>query len=205
MNSEQKEEAPLDENQEQNVAEEQVLAGDVEEVVSEESIIEALQAEVLKVKDQWLRSVAELENVRKRAERDQAETRKYAVTEFARDLAGVSENMYRALDSMTPEVLESEDNKVLNTLHAGVEMTRSELLRVFEKHGITRIIPARGDVFDHNLHQAVSQMEDAELEAGKVVQVIQSGYSIQDRLLQPAMVVVSKSGGGAPPKVDTTA
>lgn len=167
---------------------------------AEISPIEALEAELSAMKDQWLRAVAENENLRKRAERDQAETRKYAVTEFARDMTSVCENLHRALDSMPLDELEGAENAVLKTLHTGVEMTRSELLKTFERHGVVRVTPNRGDAFDHNLHQAVSQVTDAAVADGHIAHVIQSGYQLKERLLQPAMVAVAKN-----PKVDTTA
>ena len=173
--------------------------------IAEESPEETLRQELADMKDQWLRSVAELENVRKRAERDKSEMRKYAVTEFARDLTTVCENLHRALDSTTTEMLDAEGSAVLKTLHSGVDMTRNELLKAFERHGITRLRPERGEAFDHNYHQAVSQVEDGGVADGTIAQVIQSGYSIHGRLLQPAMVAVAKSAGDAKPSVDTSA
>lgn len=159
---------------------------------AELSPVEQLEAALAEMKDQFLRAVAENDNLRKRADKEQAELRKYAVTEFARDMAGVCENLYRALDSITPDMLEGDENKGFKNLHTGVDMTRNELLRGFERHGMKRILPQRGDVFDHNLHQAVSQVEDAEVPSGCIANVVQAGYQIHDRLLQPSMVVVAK-------------
>ncbi len=158
-------------------------------------------AEIAKLKDQLLRSVAEAENIRKRAERDLQEARKYAITGFARDMVGIAENLQLALQNI-PEQDRQNDEK-LNNLAQGVEMTYNELLRVFETHGITRIEPI-GEKFDHNLHQAVAQIEDPKSKPGTVVQVLQAGYTIQDRLLRPAMVTVAK-GSSESPNIDTQA
>lgn len=149
--------------------------------------------EVAKLKDQLLRAVAEAENVRKRAERDVADARKYAVTGFARDMLAVGENLQMALDNISEDARKQDEN--LNNLAAGIEMTAQELLRVFENHGIKRINP-KGERFDHNYHQAVAQIEDEKHEPGTVVQVLQAGYVIKDRLLRPAMVTVAKAPGG---------
>ena len=186
-------------------AEEATEAAEAAMDAAKPSTVEQLEAELAELKDQFLRAKAEHENLRKRAERDQAETRKYAITEFARDMSVVCENLYRALDSMTPDMLEGEANQNLKSLHTGVDMTRSELLRGFEKHGLKRITPARGDSFDHNQHQAVSQLEDSGVESGSIAQIIQAGYQIHDRLLQPAMVVVATSATDTKPIVDTQA
>lgn len=157
-----------------------------------------LQEEVAALKDQLLRAVAETENLRKRHERDMQDTRKYAVTGFARDMVSVMENLQLALLNI-PEEARKADEK-LNTLAEGVEMTANELNRVFQNHGIMRVSPL-GEKFDHNFHQAVAQVEDATKDPGTVTQVLQAGYIIHDRLLRPAMVTVAKAAGGV--KVDT--
>lgn len=164
-----------------------------------EAAIEALQAEVNTLKDRLLRAVAETENTRKRAQRDVEETAKYAVTPLARDLVNVAENLQRALDTIP--AAQRAANPLLKSLGDGVEMTLKELLATFEKHGIHRVDPL-GEKFDHNYHQAVIQVESPE-EAGTIVQVLQAGYVIHDRLLRPAMVGVAKQGE-VPKKVDTT-
>lgn len=174
-----------------------------EAMADEEEVIIAdagLAEENKELKDQLLRAVAEMENIRKRSERDVQDARKYAVTGFARDLVNVLENLQLALLNI-PEADRKADAK-LNTLAEGVEMTANELLRVFQQQGIQRISP-QGEKFDHNFHQAVAQVEDSGKEAGTVVQVLQAGYVIHDRLLRPAMVTVAKAVGGA--KVDTQA
>lgn len=160
----------------------------------------ALIKENADLKDQLIRAVAEMENLRKRTERDMQDARKYAVTGFARDLVNVLENLQLALLNIPAD--DRKNDVKLNTLAEGVEMTANELLRVFEAQGIVRIAP-QGEKFDHNFHQAVAQVEDTSKEPGTIVQVLQAGYIIHDRLLRPAMVTVAKSGGGV--KVDTQA
>jgi molecular chaperone GrpE len=173
---------------------------------SPEAVARALQAvidekdrELAALKDQALRALAEAENTRRRAEREQQETAKYAVSRFAGDLVNVLENLQRASTSI-PESMRAEHVAVAN-LAVGVEMTLKELLAAFEKHGIRRIDPS-GQKFDHQLHQAVAQMPDAAAEAGTVLQVVQAGYTIHDRLLRPAMVVVAAKPEPSAP-VDT--
>ncbi|WP_226893584.1 nucleotide exchange factor GrpE [Nisaea sediminum] len=158
--------------------------------------------EVQQLKDQLIRTLAELENTRKRAERDVAQARKFAITDFARDLLSASDNLRRALES-APEDRDELDITLKN-LVIGVEMTEKELLGVFEKHGIRKIDPL-GDKFDYNLHQAMFEVPDAKTEPGTVVQVMQPGYVLQDRLLRAAMVGVSKSPDDKKETVDTTA
>lgn len=161
----------------------------------------AAEEELAKLRDQWVRAVAETDNVRKRAQRDQEETAKYAITGFARDMVSVLENLKRASESISPEA--RAQNELMNTLATGVDMTLNELLGIFERHGIKRLDPM-GEKFDHNFHQAVAQVERDDVPAGQVVHVVQAGYVIADRLLRPAMVAVSKAAGDAK-KVDTTA
>ncbi len=161
--------------------------------------------EVREMKEQLLRAVAEAENVRKRAKREVEDAAKYSIASFARDLISVLENLQRASESIPPEA--RSENEMLKTLGEGVDLTLKELLNTFEKHGITRINPL-GEKFDHNLHQAVVQIEDPSHPPGTVVQVMQSGYVLNDRLLRPAMVGVAKApanADNAPPPVDTQA
>ena len=158
-------------------------------------------AQIFELKDQLMRALAETENVRKRSQRDLEETNKYAITGFARNLVSVLENLQRAVGFVKPEA--REGNEQLNNLMDGVEMTLRELLSVFERFGIRRIEPV-GEKFDHNFHQAMVQIEDANVEPGTVLQVMQAGYVIHDRLLQPALVAVSKRGE-APAQLDTKA
>lgn len=161
------------------------------------------------LKDRLLRSIADMENLRNRSRREQEDALKYATTNFARDLLNVSDNLRRALDSV-PEGAD-EDGEGLKNLRAGVEMTERELLSVFERHGIEQIIPM-GEKFDHNTHQAMFKVPSSDTEPGTIVQVVQTGYKLRDRLLRPAMVGVateeSNEGGDDASKsegVDTQA
>jgi molecular chaperone GrpE len=154
----------------------------------EAEAVPALEAELTQTKDRLLRALAETENVRRRAEREQQETQKYAVSRFARDLLSAADNLRRALDSMP--LSEIRDERV-KSLVDGVEATERELLAAFERHGIRRIDP-KGERFDHNFHQAIFESETADAPAGTVVEVLQPGYLIHGRLLRPAMVGVAK-------------
>ncbi len=147
------------------------------------------RTEIASLKDQLLRALAEAENTRRRAAREREETSKYAITGFARDLLTVVDNLRRALDAL-PE--ESRKDENLAAFVEGIEMTEREFLSVLERHGIRRIDPM-GERFDHRYHQAMYEVEDAEHDAGTVVDVMQAGYLIADRLLRPAMVAVAKA------------
>lgn len=166
--------------------------------------IAELEAEVARLKDQALRALAEQENTRRRAQRDIEENSKFAVSNFARDVLPVGDNLRRALETITAEARAADP--ALAKFAEGVELTERELLNVLERYGIKRIDPV-GQPFDHNLHQAMMQVENATQPPGTVVQVFQPGYTIHGRLLRPAMVTVAKgSPAGAPgAKVDTTA
>jgi len=166
--------------------------------------IAELEAEVARLKDQALRALAEQENTRRRAQRDIEDNSKYAVSNFARDVLPVGDNLRRALETITAEARAADP--ALAKFAEGVELTERELLNILERNGIKRVDPV-GQPFDHNLHQAVMQVENATQPPGTVVQVFQPGYTIHGRLLRPAMVTVAKgSSAGAPgAKVDTTA
>jgi len=157
-----------------------------------EARMSTLEAELAEQKDRLLRALAETENVRRRAERDREETSKYAVAGFAKELLSVADNLRRALDSL-PET-EARDERTRSLL-AGVEATERELLAVFERHGIRRVDPD-GERFDHNFHQAIFEAERPGKPAGTVIEVLQPGYVLHDRLLRPAMVGVSKADKG---------
>lgn len=169
-----------------------------------DSRVAELESEVAKLKDQVLRALAEAENTRRRAQREIEDNNKYAVSNFGRDMLPVADNLRRALDGIPADVRAADEK--LNQFAAGIELVERELLSTFERYQIKRVDPL-GQPFDHNLHQAVAQVESADKPAGTVVQVLQSGFTIHGRLLRPAMVVVSKGGGAANPaaKVDTTA
>jgi molecular chaperone GrpE len=148
-----------------------------------------VEAELADSKDRLLRALAETENVRRRAERERADAAKYGASALAKDLLNVADNLRRALDSL-PEA-QAADERTRNLLH-GVAATERELLAAFERNGIRRIEPA-GERFDHNLHQAIFEVENTGQPPGTIVQVLQPGYVMQDRLLRPAMVGVAKS------------
>ena len=147
------------------------------------------QREAAEFKDKALRTLAEMENLRKRTEREVADARLYGNASFARDVLAVADNMQRALDAIEPEL--RNDAKV-NSLIEGVELTERELLKVLGKHGVKKFSPD-GEKFDPNVHQAMFEMEHAELPPGHVAQVIQAGYMLGDRVLRPAMVAVVKA------------
>ena len=150
--------------------------------------VAALEAELAEHKDRLLRALAEAENTRRRTQRERDDAAKYAISGFARDLLSAADNLRRALDSL-PEA-EAGDARTRSLL-AGVAATERELLSVFERHGIRRIDP-QGEPFDHNLHQAIFEAERADRPPGSIVEVLQPGYVLHDRLLRPAMVGVAK-------------
>lgn len=149
-----------------------------------------LEAELAEYKDRLLRALAETENVRRRAQREREDASKYAIAGFAKDLLSAADNLRRALESL-PES-EAKDERTRSLL-AGVAATERELLGVFERYGIKRIDP-RGEAFDHNFHQAIFEAERSDQPSGSVVEVLQPGYVLHDRLLRPAMVGVAKGG-----------
>ena len=161
--------------------------------------------EAAELKDRLLRALAEMENLRKRTEREVADARQYAIAGFARDILGVADNMQRALEAGGPELRKAQDAAHVTALIDGVELTERELLKVLEKHGIRQFSP-QGEKFDPNLHQAMYEVPDASLPAGSVAQVIQPGYLIGDRVLRPALVVVAKGGpkSAEPPANDNS-
>ena len=180
------------------------IVSDVSEGNDEDfsSSVEDLEEQVAELKDQLLRSVAELDNYRKRAEREKDQMRKFSIANFAKELLSAADNLRRALDS-GPSNLEGTDESVKNLI-VGVELTEKELLNAFEKNGIRKIEPL-GEKFDYNFHQAMFEVESTDQEAGTVVQVLQQGYAIDDRVLRAAMLGVSKSiMPDQPERVDTT-
>jgi len=141
------------------------------------------------MKDRMLRLAADMDNLRKRTDREKADTAKYAVSKFAEDMLRVGDNLGRALESV-PEDVEDKD-AALKSLRDGIAMTSQELLKGLHAHGVAPLEP-KGAPFDPNLHQAIAEIEDAEIPAGHVAEVFQIGYTISGRVLRPAMVVVSK-------------
>lgn len=160
-----------------------------EEAQPEPDPLEVLKAENEKQRDQLLRLAAEMENLRRRTARDVKDAKAYAVTAFARDMLGVSDNLRRALDAI-PEDKRTEEIK---GFIEGVEMTERSMLSGLERHGVKKI-EAEGARFDPNIHQAMFEVPNPEIPANTVVQVVQAGYMIGERVLRPAMVGVSKGG-----------
>jgi molecular chaperone GrpE len=149
-------------------------------------------AVAIELRDRLLRTLAEMENLRKRTEREVSDSRLYGVSSFARDLIVVADNMRRALDAVAPELRGGAEAGV-KALIDGVELTERELVKALEKNGVRQFTP-QGEKFDPNVHQAMFEVPDPSVPAGSVVQVVQPGYMIGERVLRPAMVGVSKGG-----------
>ena len=165
----------------------------------------ALDRELAEAKDRLLRTLAEMENLRKRTEREVADSRTYGITAFARDILTVADGMHRALEALDKELRENA-NESVKALLDGVELTERALINALEKHGVKRIEPM-GQKFDPNRHQAMYEVEDASVPSGQIVQVVQSGYLIGERVLRPAMVAIAKGGPKAsaePPANDNS-
>ena len=154
------------------------------------AVVEKLVSENAELKDRVLRALADSENMRRRSEKEAADTRAYAVTGFARDLLSVVDNLERALGSLTEEQRRDGD-AALHTLVEGVELTARDLTGVLARHGVKRLDP-NGEKFDPNFHQAIFEAPDETVPAGMVSQVMQSGWKISERVLRPALVGVSK-------------
>lgn len=160
--------------------------------------VAVLEAELAETKDRLLRQAAEMENLRRRTEREKEDMAKFAITNFARDIVTIDDNLTRTL-SAVPEGAVDED-PALKSLVEGVEMTGRELANALERHGIQRIDP-KGDIFDPNLHQALFEIPNPEVPAGTILEVVAPGFMIEARILRPAMVGVAK--GGEKPKKET--
>jgi molecular chaperone GrpE len=152
----------------------------------------ALTAERDELKDRVLRTLAEMENLRRRTEREVADARTYAVTNFARDMLNVADNVRRAVESVPAETRSGADGAFKGLLD-GIELTERDLTKTLERHGV-KLIEPQGQRFDPNRHQAMFEVPNAEVPTGTVVQVVQSGYVIGDRVLRPALVGVAKGG-----------
>jgi molecular chaperone GrpE len=157
---------------------------------------EALAKEAADARDKMLRTLAEMENLRKRTSREVADARTYGITGFARDVLDIADNLQRALDALPAEAREAADPG-LKALIEGVELTERSLLNTLEKNGVKKFDPS-GSKFDPNFHQAMYEVPDPSVPAGTVVQVMQSGFMIGERILRPALVGVSKGGAKAP-------
>lgn len=170
------------------------MAQDASNMTGDEAVdpLEALKAENAELRDRFLRLAAEMDNLRRRTERELKDAKTYAVTGFARDMLAVSDNLRRALEALPDEARAVADTG-LSALVEGVEMTERGMLSTLERHGV-RKIDAEGQKFDPNFHQAMFEIPNPDVPNNTVVQVVQAGYAIGDRVLRPAMVGVAKGG-----------
>jgi molecular chaperone GrpE len=162
------------------------------------AVVEALNAENSQLKDRVLRTLAEMENLRRRTEREVADAKTYGATSFARDMLSVVDNLARALEHLPAEARTNADPH-LQSMIEGVELTARDLEAALGRHGVKKLEP-KGQKFDPNFHQAIFEAPDETVPAGTVSQVVQSGWTIGDRVLRPAMVGVSKGGPKAAPR-----
>jgi molecular chaperone GrpE len=163
----------------------------VDPSIEQEATIAKLEHQVKDLTDRLLRAHAEMDNIRKRTERDKADTIKYAITKFAGDVVTVGDNFQRAISAVPPGAADADP--ALKSLIEGVTLTEREFHGVLERHGVKRLDP-KGQAFDPNFHQAVMEQDNKDVPAGTVLNVFQAGYVIEDRILRPAMVVVAKGG-----------
>lgn len=166
--------------------------GNAADAQSNADPIALLQAENAELRDKYLRLAAEMDNLRRRTERDVKDAKSYSVAGFARDMLAVSDNLRRGLDAIPAEALEAGEAG-LKALAEGVEMTERSMLAALERHGVRKLEPI-GEKFDPHFHQAMFEVPNTEVPNGTVLQVVQDGYKIGDRVLRPAMVGVSKGG-----------
>ena len=163
-----------------------------EAAASEPDPLELLKAENAELRDRYLRLAAEMDNLRRRTEREVKDAKSYSVAGFARDMLAVSDNLRRAIDAIPPEAKAAADAG-LTTLIEGVEMTERSMLSALERHGVRKLEPV-GQKFDPNFHQAMFEVPNTEAPNNTVVQVVQAGFTIGERVLRPAMVGVAKGG-----------
>ncbi|MCJ2126479.1 nucleotide exchange factor GrpE [Methylobacterium sp. J-077] len=178
-----------------SAAQETASGGKPAETPSVDPVAEALAlltAERDELKDRMLRTLAEMENLRRRTEREIADARAYAVTNFARDVLNVADNIHRALDSVPADAKAAADG-AFKGLIDGIELTERDLVKTLERHGVKPVEP-HGQKFDPNRHQAMFEVPNPDVPAGTVVQVVQTGYVIGERVLRPALVGVAKGG-----------
>lgn len=166
-----------------------------------EAIVKALQDEIAALNDTNLRLRAEMENLRRRFEREKSDTAKYAITKFAQDVVNVGDNFQRAISAVPAEA--AEQDAALKSFLDGVVIAEREFINVLQRHGVVRLEPV-GEPFNPKIHNAVMEQERPDVPTGTVLQVFQAGYLIEDRCLKPAMVVVSR-GGPKPGKAEPTA
>jgi molecular chaperone GrpE len=170
-------------------------------------LLGAFEAEKAELKNQLLRTLADMENLRRRTQKQVRDASQFAIANFARDLLSVGDNLRRAIETVSDDARAAADGD-LKTLLEGVELTERDMLRALEKHGVTKSDP-QGDRFDPNFHQAMFEVPNPDVASGTVVQVMQPGYIIGDRVLRPAMVGVAKGGpksmsSDGPPETEAT-
>ena len=193
MTDENKKHGP-DEAVENNFAAEADVTAEAE-TPAEPDPVDVLRAENADLRDKYLRLAAEMDNLRRRTERDVKDAKSYSVAGFARDMLAVSDNLRRALDAIPADALATDES--VKTLAEGVEMTERSMLAALERHGVRKLEPI-GEKFDPNFHQAMFEVPNPEVPNNTVVQVVQEGYVIGERVLRPAMVGVAKGGPKAP-------
>ncbi len=159
-----------------------------EEEISPEDLVAKLNEEITSLKDQRLRAIAELENFRKRSEKDQSDALKYGISNFAKEIINIRDNIERAQSSISEE---AKNNEAIKSVIEGIDLIAQSVVSTFEKIGIKKI-ESLNEKFDHNLHQAMMEIENDDLKPGTIVQELIPGYTLHDRLLRPAMVGVSK-------------
>lgn len=157
--------------------------------------LETLRTENADLKDRLLRAAAEMENVRRRTERDKTDSVKFAISNFARDVLTIGDNIARAIEHVPADA--AENDPALKSFLEGMQVTERELLNMMERHGIARLNP-KGERFDPNKHQAMFEVDNADVPEGSIVEVIQAGYVIADRVLRPALVGIAKGGAKQP-------
>src|SRR5210317_1954533 len=190
-------ETPTSETKEQASEQDQ----ETEKVENSEDIIEKLNEEISSLKDQRLRAIAELENFRRRAEKDQSDALKYGISNFAKEIINIRDNIERAQSSISDE---AKNNEAIKSVIEGIDLIAQSVVSTFEKIGIKKI-KSLNEKFDHNLHQAMMEIENEELEPGTIVQELIPGYTLHDRLLRPAMVGVSKKSNKNEDNADKSA
>ena len=184
------------ENDAAEIAAAEDMANVEADALSEPDPVDLLRAENADLRDRYLRLAAEMDNLRRRTERDVKDAKSYSVAGFARDMLAVSDNLRRALDAIPAESREGGDAGFA-ALVEGVEMTERSMLAALERHGVRKLDPV-GEKFDPNFHQAMFEVPNPEVANNTVVQVVQAGFVIGERVLRPAMVGVSKGGPKAP-------
>jgi molecular chaperone GrpE len=173
--------------------------------MAETDRVATLEAELVRMKDHMLRALAETENIRKRAQKEREDATKFAVSSFARDMLEIADNFRRALDAIPAEA--REDSPLMKTTIEGIEATERVMLKLFEKHGIRKLEPL-GEPFDPNFHEVMFEAPVPGKPAGTIIQLVDPGYVLNDRLLRPARVGIAKADpgdGGSPHRVDETA